>query len=78
MGSSVKICLIAAGEADIYPRLGPTKEWDTAAGHAILDAAGGKLTQIDGSAFEYGKWGEKLINPNFVAKGNSATNPTTV
>ena len=51
MGSSLKLCLIAAGEADIYPRFGPTMEWDTAAGHAILNAAaGGSLTTIDGAA----------------------------
>jgi len=66
-GSSLKICLIAAGEADLYPRLGPTSEWDIAAGHAVLAAAGGSLTQIDGSPFLYGK--ENILNPHFIAKG---------
>jgi 3'(2'), 5'-bisphosphate nucleotidase len=67
LGSSLKICLIAAGEADLYPRLGPTSEWDTAAGHAILTAAGGSLTQIDGSPFLYGK--DTIRNPSFIAQG---------
>ncbi len=67
IGSSLKICLIAAGEADIYPRLGPTSEWDIAAGHAILTAAGGSITKIDGSPFLYGK--KNIRNPFFVAKG---------
>ena len=49
-GSSLKFCLVAAGEADIYPRHGRTMEWDTAAGHAVLLAAGGSVTQLDGSA----------------------------
>jgi 3'(2'), 5'-bisphosphate nucleotidase len=66
-GSSIKICLIAAGEADLYPRLGPTSEWDIAAGHAVLAAAGGSITQIDGSPFVYGK--ENIRNPHFIAKG---------
>ena len=67
LGSSLKICLIAAGEADLYPRLGPTSEWDIAAGHAILTAAGGSLTQIDGSPFLYGK--DTILNPSFIAQG---------
>ena len=67
IGSSLKLCLIAAGEADLYPRLGPTSEWDTAAGHAILTAAGGTLTQINGSPFLYGK--DSILNPSFIAKG---------
>jgi 3'(2'), 5'-bisphosphate nucleotidase len=66
-GSSLKICLIAAGEADLYPRLGPTSEWDIAAGHAVLAAAGGSITQIDGTPFRYGK--DNILNPHFVAKG---------
>jgi 3'(2'), 5'-bisphosphate nucleotidase len=66
-GSSLKICLIAAGEADLYPRLGPTSEWDIAAGHAVLAAAGGSITQLDGAPFVYGK--ENILNPHFVAKG---------
>ena len=66
-GSSLKICLIAAGEADMYPRFGPTMEWDLAAGHAVLRAAGGRLTDLDGHEMQYGKPG--LKNPNFVARG---------
>ncbi len=67
MGSSLKLALIAAGEADIYPRFGPTMEWDIAAGHAILIAAGGSLTKTDGSPLHYAK--SDLRNPDFVARG---------
>lgn len=66
-GSSLKLCLVAAGEADVYPRLGRTMEWDIAAGHAVLRAAGGRLTRLDGTAFEYGK--PDFENPHFVAWG---------
>ncbi len=66
--SSLKFCKVAEGSADIYPRLGPTMEWDTAAGHAILLAAGGSLTKIDGSVFDYAK--PNFLNPGFIAKGN--------
>jgi 3'(2'), 5'-bisphosphate nucleotidase len=66
-GSSLKFCLIAAGEADIYPRHGRTMEWDTAAGHAVLAAAGGTMTTIEGRPFGYGKPG--FTNPHFVARG---------
>ena len=66
-GSSLKLCLVAAGEADIYPRLGRTMEWDIAAGHAVLRAAGGGVTRLDGSALKYGKPG--FDNPHFVAQG---------
>ena len=66
-GSSLKICLIAAGEADLYPRLGRTMEWDIAAGHAVLAAAGGQLTRIDGTPLRYGK--PDFANPHFVAAG---------
>lgn len=66
-GSSLKFCLIAAGEADLYPRHGRTMEWDTAAGHAVLAAAGGTMTTIEGRPFLYGKTG--FANPHFVAKG---------
>ena len=69
-GSSLKICLVAAGEADIYPRLGRTMEWDIAAGHAVLLAAGGLITETDGSAFHYGK--PDFANPHFVAWGAGA------
>jgi 3'(2'), 5'-bisphosphate nucleotidase len=68
-GSSLKFCLVAAGEADIYPRHGRTMEWDTAAGHAVLAAAGGSVTKLDGSPFLYGKAAEGFANPFFVAKG---------
>jgi 3'(2'), 5'-bisphosphate nucleotidase len=69
VGSSLKFCLIARGEADFYPRLGPTREWDTAAGHAILKAAGGTVTTIDGFPLAYRKTGEAYLNPPFVAWG---------
>jgi 3'(2'), 5'-bisphosphate nucleotidase len=68
-GSSLKFCLVATGEADIYPRHGRTMEWDTAAGHAVLMAAGGSVTRIDGAPFVYGKSGEDFANPFFVARG---------
>jgi 3'(2'), 5'-bisphosphate nucleotidase len=68
-GSSLKFCLVAAGEADIYPRLGPTMEWDTAAGHAVLNAAGGSVTLLDGAPFLYGKAQEEFRNPPFLARG---------
>ena len=55
MGSSLKFCLIAEGEADLYPRLAPTHEWDTAAGHAVLAAAGGDVLTPDGEPLRYGK-----------------------
>ena len=67
IGSSLKFCLVAAGEADIYPRLGTTMEWDTAAGHAVLLAAGGNVTGLEGEAFTYGKPGFR--NGHFVARG---------
>ena len=65
-GSSLKFCLIAAGEADLYPRFGPTMEWDTAAGHAVLSAAGGSVLQVEGKQpLKYGKPNYK--NPFFIA-----------
>jgi 3'(2'), 5'-bisphosphate nucleotidase len=70
-GSSLKFCLIAAGEADIYPRLGRTMEWDTAAGHAVLAAAGGDVRTIEGTPFLYGKIAEGFANPYFVARGST-------
>jgi 3'(2'), 5'-bisphosphate nucleotidase len=66
-GSSLKFCLVAAGAADLYPRFGRTMEWDTAAGHAVLAAAGGRVTTLDGIDLGYGKPG--LDNPHFVAHG---------
>jgi 3'(2'),5'-bisphosphate nucleotidase len=68
-GSSLKFCAIACGEADIYPRLGPTCEWDTAAGHAVLAAAGGSVTTVDGAALTYGKGDPRWLNPHFIAWG---------
>lgn len=68
--SSIKLCMVAEGKADIYPRFGRTMEWDIAAGHAILNAAGGVVTNTDGSAFTYGK--KELDNPDFVAKGSDS------
>lgn len=67
MGSSLKLCLLAAGEADVYPRLGRTMEWDIAAGHGVLRAAGGSIELMDGAPFTYGKPG--FENPHFVAWG---------
>ena len=55
IGSSLKFCLVASGEADVYPRFGPTMEWDTAAGDAVLRYAGGRVEYLDGSKFTYGK-----------------------
>ncbi len=69
--SSLKFCLIAKGEADLYARLGQTSEWDTAAGHAILAAAGGCVTMLDGAPLLYGKSGEGFANPHFVAWGRN-------
>ncbi len=66
-GSSLKFCLGAEGQADLYPRLGPTCEWDTAAGHAVVLAAGGTVKTFDGDPLRYGKPG--FLNPFFVVKG---------
>ncbi len=67
-GSSLKFCLVASGTADLYPRFGRTMEWDTAAGHAVLLAAGGSVTRADdGSPLGYGKPG--FENPHFIARG---------
>jgi 3'(2'), 5'-bisphosphate nucleotidase len=67
VGSSLKFCLIAAGTADLYPRLGPTMEWDTAAGQAVLTAAGGSVWARGGVTLTYGKPGFR--NPWFIASG---------
>jgi 3'(2'), 5'-bisphosphate nucleotidase len=69
MGSSLKICLVAEGAADIYPRLAPTSEWDTAAAQAVLEAAGGKLVDVSGSVYRY-NCKEQLLNPEFFAVGD--------
>jgi 3'(2'), 5'-bisphosphate nucleotidase len=67
-GSSLKFCLVAEGKADLYPRFGRTMEWDTAAGHAVLSAAGGRVTTRDGAAFVYRKPG--FENPGFIARSD--------
>jgi 3'(2'), 5'-bisphosphate nucleotidase len=67
MGSSLKFCLVAEGIADVYPRSGPTMEWDTAAAHCILDQAGGSVTAADGERLRYNK--PSLLNPGFLAAG---------
>lgn len=67
IGSSLKFCQVAEGEADVYPRFGATREWDTAAGHAVLSAAGGIVTECDGSPFLYGKHDAEFLNPAFIA-----------
>ena len=69
-GSSLKLCLLAAGQADAYPRFGRTMEWDIAAGHAVLAAAGGSVRCLDGHLLRYGKPG--FENPHFVARGGMA------
>jgi 3'(2'), 5'-bisphosphate nucleotidase len=67
VGSSLKFCIVAEGLADIYPRLSPTSEWDTAAGHAVLLAAGGRVDSPDGGPLRYGK--RAFLNRGFVATG---------
>jgi len=73
VGSSLKFCLIAAGEADVYPRFGTTMEWDTAAGDAVLRAAGGLTVDAQGQPLTYGKRGVEgradFTNPSFIAQG---------
>ena len=69
VGSSLKFCLVAQGDADIYPRFGPTMEWDTAAGDAVLRAAGGMTRTLDGQPLAYGRHGgdKPFLNPFFIA-----------
>ena len=67
VGSALKFCLVAEGAAQLYPRLTPTSEWDTAAGQAVLEAAGGTLITLSGTSLVYGKQLESFINPMFVA-----------
>jgi 3'(2'), 5'-bisphosphate nucleotidase len=75
LGSSLKFCRLAAGEADLYPRLGTTMAWDTAAGDAILRAAGGSTRTLEGAPLAYGTIGEDgrpvLANPSFIARGRN-------
>jgi 3'-phosphoadenosine 5'-phosphosulfate (PAPS) 3'-phosphatase len=69
-GSSLKFCALAEGLADVYPRFGPTMEWDTAAGDAVLRAAGGAVLAEDGRPLRYGKIDGQLRNGGFVAWGD--------
>jgi 3'(2'), 5'-bisphosphate nucleotidase len=71
LGSSLKFCLIARGDADVYLRLGPTSEWDTAAAQCVLHEAGGNVLDLHGDAFRYNR-GESLLNPEFIAVGDRA------
>ncbi|MCU7921137.1 MAG: 3'(2'),5'-bisphosphate nucleotidase CysQ [Candidatus Thiodiazotropha sp. (ex Dulcina madagascariensis)] len=73
MGSSLKLCLVAEGKADIYPRLGPTSEWDTAAAQAVVEAAGGRVTTLDLQPLRYNTK-DSLLNPYFLAFGDHAEN----
>ena len=74
-GSSVKFLEIARGRADVYPRFGPTMEWDTAAGHAVLEASGGHVVDAHGARLHYGKTAESLRNPAFIAWGRTVLTP---
>ena len=71
MGSSLKLCLVAEGSADVYPRLGPTSEWDTAAAQAVVEAAGGQVTDTELRPLRYNRK-ESLLNPYFLAFGDSS------
>ncbi|MCF6225695.1 MAG: 3'(2'),5'-bisphosphate nucleotidase CysQ [Xanthomonadales bacterium] len=73
MGSSLKFCLVASGQADLYPRLGPTMEWDTGAAQAIVEAAGGKVVRTDNTPLDYNQR-ETLLNPEFLVLGDSTVN----
>lgn len=72
VGSSLKFCLLARGDAQLYPRFTPTCEWDTAAGQAVLEAAGGAVLTLDGAAMRYGKGELRFLNPYFVAAASLA------
>lgn len=73
MGSSLKICLVAEGKADVYPRLGPTSEWDTAAAQCVLEQAGGSLLNLEGLPLLYNSK-DSLLNPDFFAGGATSHN----
>ncbi len=75
LGSSLKLCQVAEGAVDVYPRLGPTSEWDTAAAQAVVEAAGGLVTRTDGSPLRYGRT-DSVLNPHFIVVGDAATLPT--
>jgi 3'(2'), 5'-bisphosphate nucleotidase len=68
MGSSLKFCVVAEGGADIYPRLGPTSEWDTAAAQAVVEEAGGKVVTLDGKPMKYNAKAD-ILNPHFFVIG---------
>ncbi len=71
MGSSLKLCLVAEGQADIYPRLGLTSEWDTAAAHCIVEEAGGRLTDTAMQPLRYNSK-DSLLNPYFFVSGDTS------
>jgi len=71
VGSSLKLCLVAEGLADVYPRMGPTCEWDTAAGQCVLEQAGGQVLKLDGEPLAYNR--EDTLNPNFVGFADAGT-----
>jgi 3'(2'), 5'-bisphosphate nucleotidase len=73
MGSSLKLCLVAEGKADIYPRLGPTSEWDTAAAQCVVEEAGGRVLNLDGQRLPYNTK-DSLHNPQFLVIGDSDRN----
>lgn len=75
VGSALKFCMVASGEADVYPRLKPTCEWDTAAGQAVLEAAGGEVVKLDGTPLCYNRR-ETLVNPHFLASGDPSRDYT--
>ena len=70
LGSSLKFCRIAEGRMDVYPRFGPTSEWDTAAAQCVLEAAGGAVLTLDGQPLRYNHK-ESLLNPDFIALGDA-------
>jgi 3'(2'), 5'-bisphosphate nucleotidase len=74
-GSAIKFCRVAEGGADIYPRLSPTCEWDVAAGHALVTAAGGKVTDSKGAALRFGAGRADFIVPEFIAWGDPGAAP---
>ena len=71
VGSSMKLCLVAEGNADVYPRMGPTCEWDTAAGQCVLEQAGGQVLTLDGQPLAYNR--ADTLNPNFVGFADADT-----
>jgi 3'(2'), 5'-bisphosphate nucleotidase len=76
MGSSLKLCLVASGEADVYPRLGPTSEWDTAAAQAVVEAAGGRVVQTNNQALLYNAKAD-ILNPEFLVYGDQSRDWTS-